>query len=169
MLPPLPLEADDAARRAHYDAVIARIQAVLADTDDGVAAMATVACELHHAFEFFHWTGFYRRRGQSEALIVGPYQGGHGCLDIPFARGVCGAAARTKQTQRVDDVHTFPDHIACASSTNSEIVIPVLTPQGGVIAVLDVDSDDPAAFRAVDQDALETLCSWLGARFALAA
>lgn len=169
MLPPLALHADDRARRVHYDDVIERIQSILADTDDAVAAMATIVCELHHAFEYFHWTGFYRRRGTAQHLIVGPYQGGHGCLNIPFDRGVCGAAARTRQTQRVDDVHTFPGHIACASSTQSEIVVPVLNPAGDVVAVFDVDSDLPAAFHAVDQDALEALCAWLGERFAVAA
>lgn len=126
--------------------------------------MATVVCELHHAFDHFHWTGFYRTV-RPEHLQVGPYQGGHGCLDIPFARGVCGAAARERQTQLVPDVNQFPGHIACSSSTISEIVVPVMTPDGDVIAVLDVDSDLPDAFDANDQEALEDLCAMLGARW----
>ena len=126
--------------------------------------MATVACELHAAFDYFHWTGFYRTV-RPDHLQVGPYQGGHGCIDIPFARGVCGAAARTKTTQLVDDVNQFPGHIACSSSTVSEIVVPVLSPSGVVVAVLDVDSNDPAAFNHIDQEALEGLCAMLGERF----
>jgi L-methionine (R)-S-oxide reductase len=127
--------------------------------------MATVCCELHHAFEHFHWTGFYRHVGD-ELLVIGPYQGGHGCLRIPFSAGVCGAAARERRTQRVADVDAFPGHIACASTTRSEIVVPVLTPDGRVVAVLDVDSDLPDAFDATDQAALETLAAMLGAQFA---
>ena len=91
---------------------------------DAVALMATLACEIHHADERFDWTGFYRVVAP-ELLKIGPYQGGHGCLVIPFARGVCGAAARTGEVQLVDDVDAFPGHIACASSTRSEIVLPV--------------------------------------------
>ena len=118
--------------------------------------MATVACELHHASDRFDWTGFYRVTGP-ETLKIGPYQGGHGCLVIPFARGVCGAAARTRQTQIVPDVKAFADHIACASSTRSEIVVPVLGANDRLIGVLDIDSDRPDAFNAEDAAALEAL------------
>lgn len=160
MRDPLPLNAPDAQRAARYDDVLASI-ARLIEGEDWISAMATVSCELHHAFEFYHWTGFYRRTSAS-GLSVGPYQGGHGCLSIPFERGVCGAAARTRQTQLVPDVHAFPGHIACSSSTRSEIVVPVLTPTGHVLAVLDVDSNDAQAFTQVDQDALERLARRLG-------
>ncbi len=149
-----------------YTEVLARIEAVLEGETDWIAAMASVACELHTTFGHYDWTGFYRHVG-GEMLVIGPYQGGHGCLRIPFARGVCGAAARTRVTQLVPDVHAFPGHIACASSTQSEIVIPVLTPDGRVLAVLDVDIDAPDAFTAADdQAALERLCAWLGGRWA---
>lgn len=153
---------------AAYADVRRRIDALLEDEDDWVAAMATVACELHHTFDRFHWTGFYRvtRPG---LLVIGPYQGGHGCLRIPFERGVCGAAARTGTTQLVPDVEAFPGHIACSSSTRSEIVVPVATPDGRLLAVLDVDSDFPGAFDGTDQEHLEALCRDLGARFAHAA
>lgn len=156
---------DTEKRRATYADVIARIQAILDGENDWVAAMATVACELHHAFDHFDWTGFYRRSGPRK-LSVGPYQGGHGCLHIDFDRGVCGAAARTHETQLVDDVSAFPGHIACSSTTQSEIVVPVLTPAGELLAVLDVDSDAPAAFDEADRDELEQLCRWLGETFA---
>ncbi len=148
-----------------YAEVRATIESLLEDEDDFIAAMATVACELHHAFDHYDWTGFYRVT-KPGLLVIGPYQGTHGCLRIPFDRGVCGAAARTRTTQRVDDVNAFPGHIACSSSTRSEIVVPVLDPAGEVVAVLDVDSNGPAAFDDDDQEALEALCADLGRRFA---
>lgn len=159
------LTATSLDRAALYEAVFQRIEALLDGEDDWIAAMATVAGELHHAFEYYHWTGFYR--AVSEALlVVGPYQGGHGCLRITFDRGVCGAAARTQQTQLVPDVEAFPGHIACSSTTRSEIVVPILTPDGHLLAVLDVDSDFPAAFDETDQHHLEALCQKLGTQFA---
>lgn len=151
-------------RAAHYDQVLRRIDALLEGEDDWIAAMATVACELHHAFDDYHWTGFYRAVSD-ELLVIGPYQGGHGCLRISFGQGVCGAAARTRQTQLVPDVARFPGHIACSSTTRSEIVVPVLRMNGQVLAVLDVDSDLPAAFDDTDRIFLERLCAKLGRRF----
>jgi L-methionine (R)-S-oxide reductase len=123
---------------------------------DTVALMATVVCELHHAHPFADWTGFYRVVAP-ELLKIGPYQGGHGCLVIPFARGVCGAAARTGAVQNVPDVDAFPDHIACASSTRSELVLPVWNGAGVLLGVLDIESDTPAAFTAADEAALVPL------------
>ena len=90
-------------------------------------------------------------------LKIGPYQGGHGCLQIPFSRGVCGAAARLKTTQLVPDVEAFEGHIACASSTRSELVLPVFNGASDVIAVLDIDSDQPDAFSQEDAQALEAI------------
>ncbi len=124
--------------------------------DDQVALMATVACEVHHSDDRFDWTGFYRVVAP-ELLKIGPYQGGHGCLVIPFSRGVCGAAARTGEVQLVPDVDAFPGHIACASSTRSELVLPVFDGNGDVIAVFDIDSDQPDAFDQADADALATI------------
>ena len=123
---------------------------------DAIALMATVACELFHAMPGFDWVGFYRVTAPG-MLKIGPYQGGHGCLVIPFERGVCGAAAREERTQVVADVDAFPGHIACASSTRSEIVVPVRDATGALIAVLDIDSSTPAAFDGTDAAALEAL------------
>ncbi len=123
---------------------------------DEVALMATVVCELHHADDRFDWTGFYRVVAP-DLLKIGPYQGGHGCLVIPFSRGVCGAAARTGAVQLVDDVDAFPGHIACASSTRSEIVLPVRAGDGRLIGVLDIDSDRPAAFTEADSAGLSAI------------
>ena len=139
-----------------YPTLTKTIAALTAGEGDAVALMATVACELHHSDERFDWTGFYRVTAP-EVLKIGPYQGGHGCLVIPFARGVCGAAARTEQVQLVADVETFTDHIACASSTRSELVLPVFDAEGRLIAVLDIDSNQPDAFTQADADALEEI------------
>ncbi|MEL6583552.1 MAG: GAF domain-containing protein [Pseudomonadota bacterium] len=143
-----------------YADVDAAIRSLCEGEDDPVALMATIACELHHAFEHFNWTGFYRVVSPG-LLKIGPYQGGHGCLVISFDRGVCGAAAREERTQLVPDVDAFPGHIACASSTRSEIVVPVFDGDGALIAVLDIDSDTPDAFDAVDQECLEAICAWV--------
>lgn len=139
-----------------YDQTSKGIASLTASETDEVALMATVVCELHHADDRFDWTGFYRVTAP-EMLKIGPYQGGHGCLQIPFSRGVCGAAARTGEVQLVDDVDAFPGHIACASTTRSEIVLPVLNPAGQLIAVLDIDSDQPAAFSQADADGLNAI------------
>ena len=136
-----------------YDALSKTLAALTEGETDAVALMATVACEVHHADDRFDWTGFYRVVAP-ELLKIGPYQGGHGCLVIPFSRGVCGAAARTGETQLVADVDSFDGHIACASSTRSELVIPVRNAAGELIAVFDIDSDQPDAFTRTDANAL---------------
>ena len=147
--------ADKAAR---YAEVADEIAAVLEGEPDRVARMATVASMLNDAFEHFFWTGFYVvDPAKGDELVVGPYQGTLGCLRIAFGRGVCGAAAATRQTQVVPDVHAFPGHIACDSRSASEIVVPVLDASGGLIAVLDVDATEKGAFDAVDAEALEAL------------
>ena len=135
--------------RIDYDEKAKTLAALTDGEQDMIALMATVVCELHHADDRFDWTGFYRVT-QPEILRIGPYQGGHGCLVIPFSRGVCGAAARTGQVQLVDDVDAFDGHIACASSTRSEIVLPVRNSHGALIGVLDIDSDQPSAFDQAD-------------------
>jgi GAF domain-containing protein len=151
-------------RRERYAEVRRRLEALLEGEDDWLAALATIVCELHSSFGYYDWTGFYRVV-KPELLVVGPYQGGHGCLRIPFSRGVCGAAARTGHTQRIDDVRLFPDHIACSSTTLSEIVVPIISPAGSVVAVLDVDSNRMAAFDEVDEVELERLGADLASRF----
>ena len=147
-----------------HDEVYQRITSILDGEDDWVTAMATVVCELHNAFEHYHWTGFYRTTSPG-VLKIGPYQGGHGCLVIPFDKGICGAAARTGETQDVPDVHARTEHIACSSSTNSEVVVPVKNSSGDVVAVLDVDSDQEAAFSKADIQLVEHICEWLGREY----
>lgn len=134
----------------------ARLKALCEGETDTVALMATFACELHHADPRSDWTGFYRVVAP-DLLKIGPYQGGHGCLTIPFSRGVCGAAARTRQVQLVPDVDAFPGHIACSSLTRSELVLPVINGHGVLLGVLDLDSNTPAAFTDEDVTALTAL------------
>lgn len=141
-----------------YSKLAARIAALTESERDPVALMATLACEIHHADDRFDWTGFYRVVAP-DLLKIGPYQGGHGCLSIPFSRGVCGAAARLRATQLVPDVEAFPGHIACSSSTRSELVIPVINGAGDLLGVLDIDSDRPDAFTTEDAVALEVILS----------
>ncbi|MBL3573007.1 GAF domain-containing protein [Rhodovulum sulfidophilum] len=149
--------------RIDYDALSQTLAALTEGETDAVALMATMACELHHADDRFDWTGFYRNVG-AEILKIGPYQGGHGCLTIPFSRGVCGAAARNGEVQIVEDVLAFPGHIACSSTTRSEIVLPVHDGTGALLGVLDIDSDRPAAFDATDAEGLARLLAQTFAR-----
>lgn len=139
-----------------YATLTQTIAALTAGETDAVSLMATVTCEVHHADSRFDWTGFYRVV-RPELLKIGPYQGGHGCLVIPFSRGVCGACARTGQAQIVADVEEFPGHIACATSTRSELVLPVRDGAGRLIAVFDIDSDQPNAFTPEDASALQAI------------
>ena len=122
---------------------------------DEIALMATINSVLAHRFDAYFWTGFYRVCG--DRLIVGPYIGTVGCLQIEFGRGVCGTAAAKRETVIVPDVNQFPGHIACDANSKSEIVVPVFGREGELIAVLDVDSDRLAAFDEVDRAGLEKI------------
>jgi len=141
-----------------YEQIVANIDALVHAQTDPVAIMSTVVCELHHGISYFHWTGFYRVTGP-ECLHVGPYQGGHGCLYIPFSKGICGEAARKKSTIIIGNVNLHSNHIACSSSTLSEIVVPLIDQQNNLLAVLDVDSDLADAFDETDKHYLEQICS----------
>ena len=140
--------------------LVARIYALCEGEDDVIAKMATISCELYHAVDGYDWVGFYRVT-EPQMLKIGPYQGGHGCLTIPFSKGVCGAAARLATTQLVDDVNAFEGHIACSSATQSELVLPIFDKTGAVMAVLDIDSNKPAFFSSDDAAVLETLMAAL--------
>ena len=132
-----------------YHEVSQRLRAICTGETDEIAIMATLSQELFASFDGFDWVGFYRVV-QPDLLKIGPYQGGHGCLVIPFDNGVCGAAARTGEVQLVDDVETFDGHIACSASTRSEMVMPIFDRQGSLRAVLDIDSDQLAFFTSED-------------------
>ena len=122
---------------------------------DDIALMSTINSVLANRFPQFFWTGFYRVCG--DRLVVGPYIGTVGCLQIEFGRGVCGTAAQKRETIIVRDVNAFPGHIACDPNSKSEIVVPVFGPDDELIAVLDVDSDQPAAFDEDDARGLEKI------------
>ncbi|NVJ00428.1 GAF domain-containing protein [Myxococcus sp. AM009] len=134
-------------------------RAVLEGIDDDITGMATMSCLLHHAFGHL-WTGFYRVVTPGKLLRVGPYQGTLGCLEIPFGKGVCGAAAAKGETMVVADVHAFPGHITCDGRSTSEIVVPVFGRNRELLAVLDIDSEHPGTFDEVDRRELEDLVRW---------
>jgi L-methionine (R)-S-oxide reductase len=143
-----------------YQQVTDAIRATLKGETDLIASMATITCLLHHSFDYFFWTGFYRVVAPGE-LLIGPYQETLGCLRISFNRGVCGAAARRGETVIVPDVHQFPGHIACDPNSKSEIVVPVFNHRDELIAVLDVDSVEYDAFDEVDKRHLEEIVALL--------
>lgn len=145
-----------AERAARLREAIPQIKAALEGETDAVAVESTLACLLWETLVQTNWCGFYRRVGET-MLAVGPYQGTMGCLRIDFARGVCGACARTKETQLVPDVHAFPGHIACDDRTRSELVIPVVSKSGRLEAVLDLDSPHLDAFSREEADLLREL------------
>ena len=132
------------------------------ETLDEIALMATINSVLSHKFDTYFWTGFYRVCG--DRLIVGPYIGTVGCLQIEFGRGVCGTAAAQRKTIIVPDVEKFPGHIACDAKSRSEIVVPVFDRDGALIAVLDVDSDRLEAFDEEDRRGLEKIVSLFAGR-----
>ena len=154
------MSADE--KRARYADLRRDLAAVLDGLDDPVAAMATAACLVHSALPQASWSGFYRVVAPG-LLRVGPYQGPLGCLEIPFDRGVCGAAARERASQLVPDVDAFPGHIACDAAARSELVVPVDDRRGELVAVLDVDSREPAAFDEEDRAGLEAVAELLSA------
>lgn len=141
-----------------YAQLYALLIGVLTGIDDDIAGMATLSSLIHHGFGHL-WTGFYRVVGP-ELLRVGPYQGTLGCLEIAFGRGVCGTAAAERRTIVVPDVDRFPGHISCDARSKSEIVVPVFDRSGGLIAVLDIDSDRRATFDQQDADGLERVVRW---------
>ena len=131
----------------------------LAETDPWyVALLANVSALLGEMMEDVNWTGFYLMRGGQ--LVLGPFQGKTACIHIPVGKGVCGAAVKEDKTIVVDDVHSFPGHIACDSASNAEIVIPIHA-AGRVIGVLDIDSPLKGRFTQEDREALEAVVAAL--------
>jgi GAF domain-containing protein len=157
------LDVRELPKREAYAALAEQLRAILEGIDDHVAAMATMSCVLHQGFGHL-WTGFYRMVSPT-LLRVGPYQGSLGCLEIAVGRGVCGSAAAARRTIVVPDVNAFPGHITCDARSRSEIVVPVFDREGGLLAVLDIDSDRLAAFDDQDARALEEMAAAVFARF----
>ena len=140
---------DAADKAAMYRDLAAALEALVTGEPDAIANMANAAALIWETLPGLNWAGFYRNvEGE---LVLGPFQGRAACIRIPFGKGVCGAAAETLQVQRVDDVHAFPGHIACDAASRSEIVVPIVGRDGKLVAVLDLDSPEPARFDAEDE------------------
>ena len=137
-----------------YAQLLEQARALLHDERDRIANAANLSALVYHALPDLNWVGFYFYDGTE--LVVGPFQGLPACVRIPLDKGVCGAAASTRQTQRVEDVHAFPGHIACDSASRSELVVPLY--QGdALLGVFDLDSPIPARFSVEDQQGLEAI------------
>jgi GAF domain-containing protein len=137
-----------------YAQLLAQARALMSGESDRIANAANLSALVFHALPGLNWVGFYFYDGQE--LVVGPFQGQPACVRIPLDRGVCGKAARTGQTQRVDDVHAVADHIACDAASRSELVVPLFAGDS-LIGVFDLDSPDPARFDVEDQRGLEEI------------
>lgn len=144
-----------------YRQLCAAADALTAGERDGIANMANLAALIWEFVPRLNWSGFYRM--VEDELVLGPFAGRPACIRIPLGQGVCGAAARTGETQLVEDVHAFPGHIACDAASRSELVVPVFR-GGAVIAVIDLDSPEPARFDREDADGLEALAAILSNR-----
>ena len=142
-------------KKEKYILLEEQIRSLIEGETDSVAVMANVCAAIQETMGFF-WTGFYRVQG--DELVLGPFQGPVACMHIPFGKGVCGTAWQRKETIVVPDVEQFPGHIACSSLSRSEIVVPVFSQAGEVVAVLDIDSKDLATFDETDRYYLETIC-----------
>ena len=140
------IEAADEATM--YRDLASALEGLVAGETDAIANMANASALIFETLPDVNWVGFYRNLGGE--LVLGPFQGRPACIRIPFGTGVCGAAAETRQIQRVEDVHAFPSHIACDSASNSEIVIPLVR-DGELLGVLDIDSPKKARFTAEDE------------------
>ena len=135
-----------------YELIVQQLKGLLEDEHDMIANMANMAALLFHELPDLNWAGFYLLK--NDELILGPFQGKVACMHIPLGKGVCGTSARNRCTLLVDNVHTFPTHIACDGASNSEIVIPIIK-ENTLLGVLDVDSPVFARFDSVDQQYLE--------------
>ena len=138
-----------------YRLLARQVEALLAAETDALANASNFVALLNDALADTNWLGLYVLRG--EELVLGPFQGKPACVRIPLGKGVCGTAAATLETQRVDDVHAFPGHIVCDEASRSEIVVP-LQIGGRLVGVLDIDSPLPARFSEEDQRGIETVC-----------
>lgn len=145
-----------------YRELAAQLRALIEHESDLIANMANCAALIFHSVPRLNWAGFYRLK--ENELVVGPFQGQPACVRIALGRGVCGTAAATKKTMRVADVGQFPGHIACDSASRAEIVVPLLTPSGELIGVLDLDSPERGRFDADDEAGLETLAALIAGK-----
>ena len=141
-----------------YEALILETEGLTAGVPHRIANLANVSALIYGSVSDLNWAGFYLLEG--ETLVLGPFQGKPACIEIPIARGVCGAAVRENRSQLVADVHAFPGHIACDCASRSELVVP-LRKDGAVIGVLDLDSPLAGRFTEADRQGMERLCAVL--------
>ena len=134
------------------------LEALIGDEPDSIANMANAAGLIYESLPDVNWVGFYRNVG--DELVLGPFQGRPACIRMTFDQGVCGAAAKSRQVQRVEDVHAFPGHIACDSASRSEIVLPLVR-DGELLGVLDIDSPKPSRFDEEDEAGLRPIAEFL--------
>ena len=153
------IAADDMVER--YRELHGALDALTADEPDAVANMANAAALLWEYLPDLNWAGFYRMIDGE--LVLGPFQGKAACIRIPLGRGVCGTAAATRETQRIDDVHAFPGHIACDAASASELVVPIVAGDR-LFGVLDLDSPLLGRFGPHDAAGCEALMALLGPR-----
>ena len=146
---------DDLKKAGRYSRIYKQLKDLLARTDDPLARMASICAVLHHKMDYYFWTGFYLLKDGK--LVVGPYQGPVACQELETNKGVCWAALNRASPVLVEDVHDFPDHIACDSRSLSEITLPVYNKGGEIVAVFDVDSAQKASFTETDQKALSEI------------
>lgn len=144
-----------------YRDLLSALDALTADEPDGIANMANASALIWQYLPDLNWAGFYRMVG--DELVLGPFQGKAACIRIALGKGVCGTAAATLTTQLVEDVHAFPGHIACDAASRSELVVPIVR-DGMLVAVLDLDSPEPARFDAEDAAGCEALAALLAER-----
>jgi L-methionine (R)-S-oxide reductase len=154
---------EDKKKEGRYNRIFTQLEALLPKTDDPLARMASICAVLHHKMDHFFWTGFYLHTNGK--LVVGPYQGPVACQELEKDRGVCWAALNKAAPVLVPDVHAFPGHISCDSRSKSEITLPVFNREGKIVAVFDVDSDQPASFSEVDQQALTEIIKLIHREF----
>lgn len=146
---------DKNKKAGRYSRIYSQLEELVKKSDNPISHMATVIAVLHHKMDYFFWTGVYLL--QDGKLLVGPYQGPVACQELAQNKGVCWAGINQNKTMVVEDVHLFPDHIACDSRSNSEIVVPLRNNNGEIIGVLDIDSKDLNSFDEVDAEWLEKI------------
>jgi L-methionine (R)-S-oxide reductase len=146
-----------------YRDLASALEGLVAGESDAVANMANASALIWETLPDLNWVGFYRNVGGE--LVLGPFQGKAACIRIPFGSGVCGAAAATRETQLVEDVHAFPGHIACDAASASELVVPIIA-DGELLGVLDLDSPSRGRFDVEDQNGCEKLVALLAPRLA---
>ncbi|KQX97624.1 diguanylate cyclase [Rhodanobacter sp. Root480] len=146
-----------ASKREHYDDLVSQARGLLAGERDLIANAANFSALVYHSLPDINWAGFYLYDGNE--LVVGPFQGKPACIRIALGRGVCGTAAQTRETQLVADVNAFDGHIACDAASQSEIVVPLVRPDGRLLGVWDVDSPHTRRFDEDDRAGMQALCA----------